>query len=97
MGHAGGVVGPDNAPAENRPQRQTRLSRLESRLSRSGQKVADLEHRLVPAWRSRTVGEPRWIVSLSVVAAIVLQLALPRKLALPPVWLLPAAGLSLPV
>ena len=35
------------------------------------------------------------MVSLSVVAAIVLQLALPRKLALPPVWLLPAAGVSL--
>ena len=45
-----------------------------------------------PAWRTTTKGEPRWVVSLAIVAAIVLQVTLPSKLAMPPRWLLPALG-----
>jgi uncharacterized membrane protein len=46
---------------------------------------------VVPAWRRRTRGEQRWPVTLSVVAAIVLQVLLPDNLTKPlPHWLMPA-------
>jgi hypothetical protein len=46
---------------------------------------------VVPAWRRRTQGEQRWPVTLSVIAAIVLQVLLPDNLTKPlPHWLLPA-------
>ncbi len=45
----------------------------------------------LPAWRRRTPGEPRWPVTLCVIAAIVLQLVLPPHLTRPvPTYLLPA-------
>ena len=44
---------------------------------------------LVPAWRRVTQGEPRWPVSLAVIAAVVMQATLPDKVALQPRWLLP--------
>jgi uncharacterized membrane protein len=43
-----------------------------------------------PAWLRPTEGEPRWPVALAVLAAIGLQLSVPRELAIPPRWLLPA-------
>lgn len=56
----------------------------------------DLERRLTPAWRRATRGEPRWQVSLAVLAAIAMQVALPERVALGPRWLLPSvAGLLL--
>jgi uncharacterized membrane protein len=46
---------------------------------------------VIPAWRRRTRGEHRWPVTLSVVAAIVLQVLLPDSLTSPlPHWLMPA-------
>jgi hypothetical protein len=45
---------------------------------------------VVPAWRRRTRGEPRWPVTLTVAVAVVLQLRLPDQLALHPLYLLPA-------
>jgi len=54
------------------------------------------EDLLVPAWRRVTQGEPRLPVSLTVAAAIVLQVVLPDSVAPHPRWLLPAvAGLLL--
>ncbi len=47
------------------------------------------------AWRRRTAGERRWPVSLAVVVAIALQLALPDRLGLRPAWLLPAVEVLL--
>ena len=45
----------------------------------------------LPAWRRKTPGEPRWPVTLCVIAAIVLQLLLPTYLTRPvPDYLLPA-------
>jgi uncharacterized membrane protein len=45
----------------------------------------------LPAWRRKTPGEPRWPVTLCVIAAIVLQLLLPAHLTRPvPTYLLPA-------
>ena len=46
---------------------------------------------VVPAWRRSTLGEQRWPVTLSVIAAVVLQVLLPDNLTKPlPHWLLPA-------
>ncbi|MGI9033197.1 MAG: hypothetical protein ACR2HY_05860 [Acidimicrobiales bacterium] len=45
---------------------------------------------VVPAWRRVTRGEPRWPVSVAVLAAIAMQLYLPGHLALQPRWVLPA-------
>ncbi|MGO9141432.1 MAG: hypothetical protein ACLP70_08255 [Streptosporangiaceae bacterium] len=50
---------------------------------------------VVPAWRRRTASESRWPVVLTVAAALALQLALPRRLALHPSWLLPGLELAL--
>ncbi|HEY2831352.1 MAG TPA: transposase [Sporichthyaceae bacterium] len=49
---------------------------------------AHLPH--LPAWLRRTRGETRLHVVLAVLAAILLQAVLPDRLALHPVWLLPA-------
>ncbi|MDQ1515822.1 MAG: hypothetical protein QOE80_1652 [Actinomycetota bacterium] len=45
---------------------------------------------LLPAWKRVTQGEPRWPVSLGIIAAIAMQLALPGRLAPHPRWLLPS-------
>jgi hypothetical protein len=45
----------------------------------------------VPAWRRRTQGEIRWPVTITVAAAIALQVAVPGRLVLvTPTWILPA-------
>nr|WP_165960790.1 DUF1345 domain-containing protein [Actinocrispum wychmicini] len=49
----------------------------------------------VPAWLRQTKGEPRWVVSLAVLAAVAFQLLLPDVLALGPSWLLPVPELVL--
>jgi hypothetical protein len=54
---------------------------------------AHLPH--LPAWLRRTKGETRLHVVLAVVAAMVLQAVLPDRLALHPVWLLPALEVAL--
>jgi hypothetical protein len=48
-----------------------------------------------PAWRRRTRGEPRWPVTLSVIAALVLQIALPDQLTLLPRYVLPGLETAL--
>jgi uncharacterized membrane protein len=53
-------------------------------------------HLPVPAWLRHTQGERRWPVTLSVVAAIVLQLLLPATYTQPlPRWLLPTLEVAL--
>lgn len=72
---------------------RSRLRRLEHLIDpelRLLQRVE--EDLLVPAWRRATVGEPRLPVSLAVVAAIALQLALPERLVAHPRWLLPVVA-----
>jgi hypothetical protein len=44
----------------------------------------------LPAWLRPTEGEPRWPVALAVLVAIGLQLAVPTRLAVNPIWALPA-------
>src|SRR5258708_37760485 len=73
-----------------------RLERWEQTLARpEARALHEIEHVVVPAWRRVTEGEPRWPVSLAVVAAIAMQLALPQRLALLPRWMLPGLALAL--
>jgi hypothetical protein len=51
--------------------------------------------RAVPAWRRVTAGEQRWVVTCAVLAAIVLQLALPARLNLSSPYLLAAVEAAL--
>jgi uncharacterized membrane protein len=51
--------------------------------------VAARRAAVLPAWRRRTQAETRWPVTLTVIGALALQLLLPGRLALRPVWLLP--------
>jgi uncharacterized membrane protein len=48
---------------------------------------------VVPAWRRVTRGEPRWPVTIGVLTAIAMQLALPSRVTVHPSWLLPAVEL----
>jgi hypothetical protein len=57
--------------------------------------VRGVEATRMPAWRRRTAGEPRWPVTLSVIAAIVLQFVLPDQLDLLPRYLLPGLEAAL--
>src|ERR1039457_4755212 len=50
---------------------------------------------VIPAWRQRSMAESRWPVTLTVVAALVLQGLLPQRLAPHPVVLLPALEIAL--
>jgi hypothetical protein len=71
------------------------LRHVDRLLQLPGRAMGEVEQRLVPAWRRRTIGEPRWAVSIAVGLAIGLQLSLPDSLAFPPRWLLPTIGLAL--
>ena len=57
--------------------------------------IKGVEDAYPPAWRRHTRGEPRWPVTLSVIAAIVLQTALPGQLRLLPRYLLPGLEVAL--
>lgn len=49
----------------------------------------------LPAWQRHTPGERRWPVTLSVIAAVVLQVILPDQLGLLPRFLLPSLEVAL--
>ena len=67
-----------------------RLQRLEHAVDPERPLREADERVLLPAWRRVTQGEPRWPVSLAVLAAIAMQIALPERLAIRPHWLMPA-------
>lgn len=73
----------------------SRIHHLEETVRASAHALSDMAPVNLPAWRIRTRGEPRWVVSVAVAAAIGLQLSLPHRLALPPAWLLPVVGAGL--
>jgi uncharacterized membrane protein len=52
---------------------------------------------IVPAWRRFTDGESTWPVRFAVIAATVLQVAIPNRYEIPPTWLLPTLGVLLGV
>ena len=74
-----------------------KLDSLEQLLHRGAGEVHRVEGRALPAWKRVTAGEARWPVSVAVVLAIVLQLVLPTRLAITPVWLLPVLEVVLVV
>jgi uncharacterized membrane protein len=68
------------------------LRRVEELVIGAGRRAnlrGELEN-MIPAWLRPTTGEPRWPVTIAVLAAIGLQLLIPESLALRPRWLLPA-------
>jgi uncharacterized membrane protein len=72
------------------------LGRLERLIDPELQRLCEAETELiVPAWRRVTQREPRLPVSLAVIVAISLQLALPDRFAAQPRWPLPALALLL--
>src|SRR5580658_680121 len=95
-----GEPGPGDSEAAGLPPELVRgLEALWERLARLEHAVpVGLRHlprevgrEALPAWRRVTQGEPRWRVSLAVLAAIALQLPVPDRLVLVhPIWLLPA-------
>jgi uncharacterized membrane protein len=67
-----------------------RLRRLEQRFEPEVNLFRHVEEDLVvPAWRRATQGEPRWPVSVAILAAVAMQLTLPDRVALHPRGLLP--------
>ena len=72
-----------------------RLARLERMMDEGRAVLGSVEHLAAPAWRVATEGEPRLPVSLAVVLAVALMLALPARVANQPRWLLPSLALVL--
>jgi len=77
--------GPPDDDGDGRPDRR----RGEGLLAPGLRAVEAAGGTIVPAWRRVTQGEPRWPVSLAVLVAIGLQVALPGRVATHPRWLLP--------
>jgi len=73
------------------------LGQLEEVLLRSEHQIAsEVGARVAPAWQRATQGEARWQVSMGVVAALAMQVTLPKEVIFRPRWLLPSlAGLLL--
>lgn len=71
------------------------LKRFERLISPEVTVLRGAEDVLVPAWRRVTQGEPRWPVSLGILVAIAMQLALPNRFATHPRWLLPVLEAAL--
>ncbi|MFG2980145.1 hypothetical protein ACGFYQ_02685 [Streptomyces sp. NPDC048258] len=67
-----------------------RLHRIEALLEPAAEQGEER-----PAWRQPTEGEERWAVTLAILVAVGLQLALPDRLTLDPHWLLPALEITL--
>lgn len=76
-----------HGPVQSAEALNRRLERIEQLLERP-----KVQH---PAWRTVTVGEQRWAVSLTILTAVGLQLSLPPRLTIHPHWILPALELVL--
>lgn len=74
------------------------LGKIERLLAKGGEEVAKgAESVLVPAWREITEGEPRWPVSIAIVAAVAMQLSLPSEFTIAGRFLLPVLEVALMV
>ncbi len=54
-----------------------------------------LEHNVLPAWKRVTDGEPRWPVTIAILAALAMQITLPHQVQLKHLWILPTLGVLL--
>jgi uncharacterized membrane protein len=95
-GHAGGEHQPGAGPGGERPGGRrladplAQLARLADQVAAGRTAVVKVADTVVPAWQRRTRGEHRWPVTLSIVAAIVLQVRLSDSMTRPlPHLLLP--------
>jgi Protein of unknown function (DUF1345) len=87
-GHAGGLAGPHGS-GHHLPDPWGELMHLADQVA-AGRALGAVGA-VIPAWRRRTRGERRWPVTLTVIAAIVLQVQLSDALTSPlPHWLMPA-------
>jgi len=68
---------------------EQRLAAFERRVVTEAKGARQFEHDRLPAWLRKTEGEHRWQMGLAVVAAIALQISLPRHLTLGPHFALP--------
>ena len=92
-----GIPGAPGAPGRPRPRQRRATDPWQLWIHRAEQiAVGRAEHMPIPAWMRTTPGERRWPVTLSVIAAIILQLLLPPHLTGPlPRALLPALEVAL--
>jgi uncharacterized membrane protein len=86
---------PPEDPQHAVNQLRAHLSRVEKLLDPERLARGVSEHYVVPAWRRVTRGEPRWPVSIGILAAVGMQLALPDNVAPHPRWLLPTLAVAL--
>jgi len=71
-----------------------RLGRLERLVDPELRLLQGVEEKVVlPAWRRVTRGEPRWPVTVGIIAAVAMQASLPERVATRPRWLLPGLAL----
>jgi uncharacterized membrane protein len=85
--------GDPGPPGDAVGSQQNLLGRLEGAVVRSQHEaVSQVEARLGPAWRRATEGEPRWQVTLGLVAALLLEASLPQDVVVRPRWVLPSIG-----
>ena len=73
------------------------LRRVERMIGPELAAARSVEQRIEPAWRRATEGEHRLPVAAVVAVAIALQLVLPNRLVIHPVWLLPGLEAALMV
>jgi len=93
---APGAVPPGGWQPEHPDSIRDRLGRLERLVDPEVRLLQGVEKKIVvPAWRRVTRGEPRWPVTLGIIAAVAMQASLPEHVATRPRWLLP--GLALPL
>ena len=84
----GGEAAPAHGPTARHPGADPWLTWLRKAEHLAVGRTTDLP---VPAWLRPTRGEPRWPITLTVLAAIVLQILLPAHLTdLLPRWLMPS-------
>jgi uncharacterized membrane protein len=71
------------------------LAKIEHLVGGTAERAIRTGEKAVPAWLRPTPGEKRWPVTLTVLAAVGLQLVVPERLVVHPVWLLPGIELVL--
>jgi uncharacterized membrane protein len=85
----------DGATEDQARDTHGRHARLERLVDEGRDVLGGVEQRAAPAWRVVTQGEPRLPVSLAVVFAIALMIALPTRVANQTRWLFPAVAMVL--